>query len=95
VKNKARWGFFLLAFLGACVLASVTYRFSRKQFIVDNCLSAKHGSFDYAKMACDLQENHIYVPYQVRHSRDKQIAIVALATFAVLLIGYRFLRHVS
>jgi hypothetical protein len=95
VENKARWGFFLFAFLAMCVLASVTYRFSREEFIVDNCLSAKHGSFDYAKMSCDLQENHIYVPYQVRHPHDRQIAIVSLVTFAALLIGYRFSRHVS
>jgi hypothetical protein len=95
MKNKARLVFFLLASLAACVSASVTYRFSREEFIVDNCLSAKHGSFDYAKMSCDLQENHIYVPYLVRHPHDRQIAIVSLVTFAALLIGYRFLRRVS
>ncbi len=95
MKNKARLAFFLLVFLDACVLASITYRFSREEFIVDNCLSAKHGSFDYAKMSCDLQENHIYVPYQTRHPHDKQIAMVALVTFGALLMGHRFLRHVS
>jgi hypothetical protein len=95
VKNKARLGFCFLGLLAACVLAAVTYRFSREEFIVDNCLSAKHGSFDYAKMSCDLEENHIYVPYQVRHPHDKRIAVVSLVTFVALLIGYRFLKSAS
>jgi hypothetical protein len=91
VRGKARLGLFLFALLAAFVLASVTYRFSREEFIVDNCLSARHGSFDYAKMSCDLAENHIYIPYEVRHPHDKQIAIVSLVTFAALVFGYRFL----
>ena len=71
-RGKARLGLFLFALLAGFVLASVTYRFSREEFIVDNCLSAKHGSFDYAKMSCDLAENHIYIPCEVRHPHDKQ-----------------------
>jgi hypothetical protein len=73
----------------------VTYRFSREEFIVDNCLSAKHGSFDYAKMSCDLEENHAYVPYQARHPHDKQIAIGSLIILAALALGHRLSRFVS
>ena len=94
MRGKARLGLFLFALLAGFVLASVTY-LSREEFIVDNCLSAKHGSFDYAKMSCDLAENHIYIPYEVRHPHDKQIAIVSLFTFAVVVFGYRFLRSDS
>jgi hypothetical protein len=94
VKNKARLGLFLFALLAGCLLASVTYRFSREEFIVDNCLSAKHGSFDYAKMSCDLEENHSYVPYQVRHPHDKEIAIGSLIILAALALGHRLSRFV-
>ena len=95
MRDKARLGFFLFALLAGCVLGWVTYRFSREEFIVDNCLSAKHSSFDYAKMSCDLEENHVYVPYQARHPHDKPIAIASLVVLGAVTLGYRLLRHVS
>jgi hypothetical protein len=90
MKDKARLGFFLLALLAGGVLISVAYRFSREELIVDQCLSGKHGSFDYSKMSCDLQENHIYVPYRIRHPHDRRIAIVSLVTFTAFVLGHRY-----
>ena len=95
MKAKAQLMFFLCALVVACVLATVTYRFAREEFVVDNCLSGKHGSFDYAKMSCDIEENHPYVPYQVRHPHDKRIAIVSLVGLVGLAVGYCLLRFVA
>ena len=93
--NKSRLGFFVFVILAGCTLGFVTSRFLREEIIVDHCLSAKHGSFDYAKMSCDLEENHIYIPYRIRHPNDKRITIVSLVTLATLALGYRFLRFGS
>ncbi len=93
MKDKVRLGTLLLAFLAACGLASVIYRFSREEFIVDRCLSANHGSFNYSNMSCDLETNHPYIPYQVRYPRDKETALVALVSFAVFLSAYVYMKR--
>jgi len=93
VKDKIRLGVLLLALLAASFLASVIYRFSREEFIVDRCLSANHGSFNYSNMSCDLEANHPYIPYQARHPRDKETALIALVSFAVFLSGYGYMKR--
>jgi hypothetical protein len=92
VKDKLRLWFMLLALVAAGVLISVVYRFSDEWLVVDRCLSANHGSFDYSSMKCDVETNHPYVPYQLRHPRDKHTALVAFAFFAVFLTGYSYSR---
>jgi hypothetical protein len=83
-----RLSLLFLAVLAGGVLISVVYRFSHEWLMVDQCLSAKHGSFDYSRMSCDLETNHPYVPYHVRHPRDKQAALVAFILVAAFLSGY-------
>jgi hypothetical protein len=82
----------ILALLAGVALISVTYRFSREWLMVDRCLSALHGSFDYSNMSCDLQTNHPYILYQLRHPRDEWIALVALISLALALSGYFYSR---
>jgi hypothetical protein len=84
--------FVFLTVIAALVLVSVTYRFSREWLMVDRCLSDEHGSFDYSRMSCDLETNHPYIPYHVRHPRDKQTALIAGAFFAAFLSAYWFSR---
>ena len=81
--------FLLLTVLAAGSLISVAYRYSREWLIVDRCLSDKHGSFDYLNMSCDLETNHPYIPYHVRHPRDEEVALLSFVSFAVFLLGYR------
>ena len=81
--------FLLLTVLAGASLVFVTYRYSREWFIVDRCLSDLHGSFDYATMSCDIEENHPYIPYHVRHPRDEQVALLSFVSFAVFLLSYR------
>ena len=87
-----RTGFLLLSVLAAFFLASVTRRFLHEEGMVDDCLSGKHGSFDYSNMSCDLNENHIYVPYRVRHPHDKSSALIAFVALVVFLSGYRYMK---
>jgi hypothetical protein len=87
--NKVRTSFLLLALVGACSLSFITYRFFREELIVDRCLSAYHGSFNYSNMTCDLETNHPYVPYQVRHPNDASLAFVS---FVSLLLGLTYTR---
>jgi hypothetical protein len=93
VKDKLKLLFLMLALVAAGVLASVVYRFSHEELMVDQCLSGSHGSFDYSSMNCDLETNHPYVPYQVRHPRDKQTASVALVSFAVFVSACFYRRN--
>ncbi len=95
VKDKLRLWFLLLAFVATGVSASIAYRFSHEWMMVDRCLSALHGSFDYSSMKCDLETNHPYVPYRARHPRDKQIAVVAFVSFAVFISGYCWSKNPS
>ena len=92
MKEKVKFCFFVLALLAACFLISFAYRFSREQFVVDRCLSAYHGSFNYSTMSCDLETNHPYISYQTRHPRDKQNFLIALGSFAVFLSAYLYLK---
>jgi hypothetical protein len=87
-----RTGFLLLAALAAFFLVSVTRQYLHEESEVDDCLSEKHGSFDYSIMSCDLKENHIYVPYRVRHPHDKSNALIAFVAFVVFLSGYRYMK---
>jgi hypothetical protein len=82
--------FLLAALLAAFVLISITYRYLSEEMIVDRCLSASHGSFDYSTMSCDQVNNHIYVSYGIRHPYDRETALVALAAFAVFLSCFRY-----
>lgn len=86
--DKMKLGFLLVAFLAGCFLVSVVYRYSHEESMVDQCLSANHGSFDYSNMSCDLVTNHPYIPYQVRHPHDKKVALAAFVSLAVFLSGY-------
>jgi hypothetical protein len=60
--------------------------------MVDRCLSDYHGSFNYSNMTCDLETNHPYVSYQVRHPRDKWTSVLALVSFVSFLTGYFYTR---
>ena len=92
MKKKIRSGFLLLAALAAFFLIFVAHRFLHEERMVDDCLSRKHGSFDYSTMSCDLNENHIYVPYRVRHPHDKSGALIAFLAFVLFLSGYVYMR---
>jgi hypothetical protein len=91
VKEKIRSGFLFLAIIAGCFVISVPYRYLHEERAIDDCLSGKHGSFDYSTMSCDLNENHAYVPYRIRHAHDQSIALVAVLAFALFLSGYRFM----
>jgi len=82
----------LLTLSTACFLALVVFRFAHEEFIVDRCLSAHHGSFNYSDMICDVETNHPYVPYQVRHPRDERNFELSLLSFVALLSGYLYVR---
>ncbi len=92
MKEKMRSGFLLLAILAAFFMLSVSYRYVHEQWIIDDCLSGKHGSFDYSAMSCDLKENHIYVPYSIRHPHDGSIARIAFMSLALFLSGYGLMK---
>jgi hypothetical protein len=93
VKSKFRIVFLVLALLAAGVFISVSFRFLHEEKKVDDCLSAKHGSFDYSTMSCDLETNHPYVPYSVRHPRDERIAPIAFLCSIAFLSGYFFTKR--
>ena len=82
----------LLALVAASFVILVAHRFLREERRVDDCLSGRHGSFDYSKMSCDLNENHVYVPYTVRHPHDESIAWAASALLLIFTSGYVYLR---
>jgi hypothetical protein len=82
-----------LAVLAALFFSSIGYRFLHEQKTVDDCLSGKHGSFDYSTMSCDVKENHVFVAYDIRHPHDGRRALVAFAAFVLSLAGYIYLRR--
>jgi hypothetical protein len=88
VNDKVRLLLLVLSLLAACFLIATVYSFSHEEMMVDRCLSAKHGSFNYTDMTCDLETNHPYVPYRVRHTHDKRRAGVAFIVFAAFLLAY-------
>jgi hypothetical protein len=92
MKRKVKSGFLFLAIIAGCFVISVPYRYVQERRVIDDCLSGKHGSFDYSRMSCDLNENHIYVPYRVRHPHDKSIALIAVFALALFLSGYGLVR---
>jgi hypothetical protein len=92
VKDKVRLRFLLLALLAACLLIFVAYRHLSEEFMVDRCLSAYHGSFNYSDMTCDLETNHSSVPYQSRHPLDIWVAAFAFVSFVSLVGGYYYKR---
>jgi hypothetical protein len=51
MKENIRSGFLLLAVSAVCIVISVPYRYLHEQWIVDDCLSGKHGSFDDSSMS--------------------------------------------
>jgi len=86
-----RWitpGLLLVALAAALVAIAVPFRYMREQSVVDDCLSKKHSSFDYATISCDVNENHPYVPYGMRHRHDVPVALTALIAFARLITSY-------
>jgi hypothetical protein len=93
VKSKLRLIVLASALLAAGVFVSVSYRFLAEEKKVDDCLSGRHGSFDYSTMSCDLETNHPYVPYGVRHPRDERIAQTAFVCFVGFLSCYFFIRR--
>ncbi len=95
MKRKFRIVLLALTLLAAGVFISVSFRFLREEKKVDDCLSAKHGSFDYLTMSCDFESNHPYVPYHVRYPRDKQTALLAFVSFAAFLSAYLYAKNGS
>jgi|HubBroStandDraft_6_1064221.scaffolds.fasta_scaffold205466_2 hypothetical protein len=91
--GKRRPVLFVLAIIAACDLVFLTFPFSL-EFLVSHCLSANNGSFDYAKSS-DLRENHVFIPYRIRHGRDKDLFPVSLASILVTSVGCHFSRCVS
>jgi hypothetical protein len=92
MKSRLRSFLIFLAFVAAYFLISITYRIGHEEFVVDQCLSGLHGSFDYAKMSCDLEENHSYIPYLTRHPRDGKNFLLALISLVASLLAYRYIR---
>jgi len=90
VSRKLRLALLVPALLSAYFLLAIGYRYAQEQRIVDDCLSRMHGSFDYATMRCDLEQNHPYVPYRTRHPDDARNAVVAGITLAAILLTYQF-----
>ena len=95
MKTKVRVWFLLPASVAAYFVISVGFRYLHEQFVIDRCLSSKHGSFDYSKMSCDVETNHPYISYQGRHPHDKQNFLLALVSFGACVLAYRYIRTVS
>lgn len=89
--NTIKLLFLIPAFLAGCALTTLGYRYMHEQMVVDRCLSAQHGSFDYLKMSCDLQQNHVYIPYEARHPHDKRLAVLAFGILTISLSGYGYI----
>jgi hypothetical protein len=87
-----RRGLLLFGILASGLLASVAYRYLHEQYVVDDCLSGRHGSFDYSAMSCDLETNHVYIAYHVRHPHDEAIGLAALVALMVSGSTYGYLK---
>ncbi len=92
MRDRVRISFLLLAIFSAGVLISVSYRFLHEEVMVDQCLSGKHGSFDYSSMSCDLETNHPYIAYSVRNPHDRQIAVLSFLSFVVFVSRWFYRR---
>jgi hypothetical protein len=95
LKKVLRMASLLVAIAAIAVLIFTGQRFLREERIVDDCLSAKHGSFDYSTMSCDLNENHPYVPYHIRHPHDGSLALVAVVALLAGGVGMRGNKHLA
>ena len=91
-KDKFAVSMLLVALVPAYITVSTSYRFLREELFVDRCMSAYHGSVDYSKMSCDLNENHPFVPYNARHPRDKGNFLFALISLIAFLSAYLYLK---
>jgi hypothetical protein len=89
--------FLLPALVASLILASGAYSYFRESEDVDACLDAQHGSFDYQKMVCDLNENHPYVLYETRHPGEKfkgvMAFVVVLASFGSYVLARKSRRY--
>jgi hypothetical protein len=83
--------FLVLAILATAVSASAAYRYLHEQSIVDRCLSGQHGSFDYSTMSCDIETNHTYIAYHVRHPHDEAVAVAAVVSLALFISAYGYI----
>ena len=92
MKTSVRVLSLLLASLAAYFVVAIGYRYLHEQFVVDRCLSGKHGSFDYSNMSCDVETNHPYISYHVRHPHDKQNFLLALVSFGGCVSAYGYTR---
>lgn len=91
--KAVKFALLLLILFSGITFSVVTYRYLHEQNLVDDCLSDKHGSFDYSTMTCDLENNHAYIPYEKRHPHDESVALVAIGAIVILLPIYIFLRY--
>ena len=85
-----RFGILSIIPVAGFAFSVVAYRYLHEQNIVDECLSGKHGSFDYSTMSCDLENNHAYVSYEKRHPHDKPVGLTS-GGFIVILLPIYFL----
>lgn len=92
MKAKARVLLLLLATIAAYFVISISYRYLHEQFVVDSCLSGKHGSFDYLKMSCDLDTNRPYISYHARHPHDKRNLQIAFVSFVACLSSFWYVK---
>ena len=83
--------FVLLAILATALSASVAYRYLHEQWVVDECLSGRHGSFDYSRMSCDVETNHPYIAYHVRHPHDEAVGFAAVGSLALFISAYGYM----
>jgi len=95
IMKKIRSAFSVMAIVSACFLIVITHRFLHEERMVDDCLSGRHGSFDYSAMTCDVNENHVYVPYQVRHPHDRTNALLASACIILFVSRGLYMRAVA
>lgn len=94
MRKKLRADFLIFAVFSACFPIFVVHRYLHEELLVDNCLSAKHGSFDYSTITCDLEENHTYVSYHDRHPRDGSVFLIGSVACVLFLSAYGLVRIV-
>jgi hypothetical protein len=93
VGSKVRGGLLLFSIAAMLFLGSLAYKFWHEGNMADECLDARHGSFNYSTMSCDLSQNHTYIPYQTRYPHDEKNALIALSLFILCSFGYFLTRN--
>jgi hypothetical protein len=83
--TRRLWALVLLIF--TIPLAAIAGRYLHEDIDVDECVDVRHGSFDYARMQCDVTSNHPYVSYHSRHPHDLIVGQAASAAMLVSLCG--------